>query len=120
MGRDRPTKFDKKEEPRKVKKALHKEHPQLKKGRKAEAEAAKLERRKVRKEQEKKVERRQEAIEEEEVKIETELFDPQGYYAGPVGEVSRMMRERNRAKESPRATECCWRNSARREATWPT
>ena len=89
MGRENKSKRGKSEMAPGLKKKLVKQqqaHPK-KLGKKAEIEASKLERRKQRKEKEKKIEKRQEAIEEEELKIEKELFDKQGYYVPPVGEV---------------------------------
>ena len=69
-----------------IKKHIKKDRPTFHKAKKAAAEAVKVAKRKEHKEKQKTQEKRQEAVEEEELKIEKELFDKQGYYAGPATE----------------------------------
>lgn len=85
MGREAKKKI-KRPNPKRVKKAIAKRRPGGGKSRRAAAEAAKVERRRERKGMLKVREKRKEAVEEEELKIEKELFDNQGYYPGPVAE----------------------------------
>ncbi len=69
-----------------LKKHIKKDRHFSKNTKKAAAEAAKVTRRKETKQKLKAQEKRKEAVEEEELKIEKELFDKQGYYAGPTAE----------------------------------
>lgn len=85
MGREN-LKKTKKVNPKELKKKIKKEHIVAHPSKKALAETAKLKKRKERKEMLKKKEKRKEAVEEEELKIEKELFDKQGYYSGPLDE----------------------------------
>jgi len=88
MGREGLSKSNKKADNKNapIHKVIRKDKISHKVNKKAEAEAEKMARRKEHKEKIKKQEHRQEAVEEEELKIEKELFDKNGYFAGPTNE----------------------------------